>query len=325
MNCPTCASFTAKTELGLKSHMKACQKKQAPALQVPAFQVPVLPAVFEEVSFELSEEAEWSVDQSENVRCNCCGHVVCDFQNAQVVCGSCLIAQPTNTDEVKVAREVVFEDLHNQTVVEFRPVLDGNKLLVYAPTETQSRRYLNVENIAFQRVRDGKWDTVLVSQWTYRNTVFDLDRIIKGEERNKHSMFAGEELCRGDVEAMFQANPHVSESKKFATKLLLDYAPTFAAKRPSILFVDTETSARDGTYNAVPQPENPDHRVCIIQFLLDAGEDKPTQFLYHLEGYAYNRDHIAARYAKVNLVFQSFASERTMVYAFWTFGLSLQG
>jgi hypothetical protein len=117
----------------------------------------------------------------------------------------------------------------------------------------------------------------------------------------------------------------VSESKKFATKILLDYAPSFVAQRPSILFVDTETSARDGTYNAVPQPENPDHRVCIIQFLLDAGEEKPTQYLYHLEGYQYDRDYLVKRFAKVTLVFQSFASERTMVDAFWSFVLGLQG
>jgi hypothetical protein len=104
---------------------------------------------------------------------------------------------------VKVEREVITEDLYNQTVLEFRPVLDENKLMIYAPTETQSRRYLAVENIAFQRVINGKWDTVLVSQWTYRNTVFDLERMLSGEERNKHSIFAGEELSHKDVEVMF--------------------------------------------------------------------------------------------------------------------------
>lgn len=212
MNCQICNNFTTKSESGLKTHMRACEKKNKPVIveeikteieEISVSQVSAVSGVVEDVSFELSEDAEWSADQSENIHCNCCGKIVCDFQNAQVVCGSCLVAQPTNTDEVKVEREVVSEDLHNQTVVEFRPICDEKKLLVYAPTETQSRRYLTVENIAFQRVRNGVHDTIELNQWTYRNTVFDLEAMVHGTERNKHSIFAGEELSRSDVEVMF--------------------------------------------------------------------------------------------------------------------------
>jgi hypothetical protein len=68
MNCPIC-NFAAKSELGLRNHVKSCEKKnkhvveeiktEAPVKELP---IVVLPVIYEnvEISFDLSDDQEWS-------------------------------------------------------------------------------------------------------------------------------------------------------------------------------------------------------------------------------------------------------------------------
>jgi len=100
-------------------------------------------------------------------------------------------------------------------------------------------------------------------------------------------------------------------------KMLLDHKPKIIVRRPTVVFLDTETSAFDHSYNALPLPTVPEHRVCIIQFLIDNGE-QAKQFVFHLEGYQFDEAALRQRFSHLNaLSFKSFPSERSMVDAFW--------
>jgi hypothetical protein len=61
-------------------------------------------------------------------------------------------------------------------------------------------------------------------------------------------------------------------------KLLLDNpALKFDTQGKIIVYLDTETSTCDGNYIDLPLPASTDHRLTIIQFLVDLGdESKPT-------------------------------------------------
>lgn len=101
--------------------------------------------------------------------------------------------------------------------------------------------------------------------------------------------------------------------------MLLDYKPVIITDhRPTIVYLDTETSAFDFAYNAVPMPNEPGHRVCMVQFLIDdENKGRKTQFLFHLDGYQIDEEVLSSRFPEVRIVVKGFENERGMVDAFW--------
>lgn len=92
-----------------------------------------------------------------------------------------------------------------------------------------------------------------------------------------------------------------------------------------IIYLDTETSACDGIYKDVPKPNIPEHSLTIIQFLVDQCNGRtPTQFIYHMKGYAYDTESLRKQFPDVDIVFCEFPSERQMVDTFWNFILEIK-
>lgn len=75
-------------------------------------------------------------------------------------------------------------------------------------------------------------------------------------------------------------------------KLLLDNDKlNFQPVGKMIVYLDTETSTCDGKYIDLPMPNMIDHRLTIIQFLVDKCDDqKPTQYIFHAKGYHFDQE-----------------------------------
>lgn len=171
-------------------------------------------------------------------------------------------------------------------------------------------------------------EAIKMSLYEYKQTVRTIEQIVKPRDDGSVNDFDGSRYTVAHILGMpkqlvrdlYQANPRPSTSKQFTMKLIIDNKPRFALPTDMMtIYLDTETSACDGSYKDVPMPTNYRHQLVIIQFLVQTSTAGPIQYVYHRKGYQYDRRTLKDTFPEVTIHFNEFGSERSMVDAFWNF------